>query len=259
MQKEQMLSGEKKTGFMIGALIVLAVFAGSVEMSSAEEIRIGGAPDACMGMFDVIKEQVKDELGTVLLVIPSSSEQALLDLDKSDIDIATTDVPLESLVNELQRKGYLVFAENFQVQGIGTNTVQVFLNKTNRVAALSQKQLQDIFTGKITNWKQVGGENQKIIVVWGNETPDLNRLFSRYVIGSGSIVKTARKATDQQNIIELIVQTPGSIGIASHAYKSGRTRNPKTPFVSAKIIAITKGAPSDESQKMLEVVKAYDF
>lgn len=259
MPKKQLLRGNRISGFSLVILIAMSVFASSVEMLTAAEIRIGGAPDACKGMFEVIKEQVKDELGTVLLVNPSSSEQALLDLDKGEIDIATTDIPLESLLNDLEKKGYLVGAETFQVQGIGTNTVQVYFNKSNRVTALSQKQLQDIFTGKISNWHQVGGEKQKIVVVWGDETPDLNRLFSRYVLGFRPIVKTALKATDQQNIIELIVKTQGSIGIASHAYKSGQTRNPKTPFVSAKVIAITKGAPSYDTQKMLELVKSYDY
>jgi len=259
MTKKQLLRGCRISGLTLVPLIALSVITGSVEMSTAAEIRVGGAPDACKGMFEVIKEQIKEALGTDLLVNPSSSEQAVLDLDKGEIDIATTDIPLESLVNDLEKKGYLVGAEAFQVQGIGTNTIQVYLNKTNRVAALSQKQLQDIFTGKISNWSQVGGEKQKIVVVWGDETPDLNRLFSRYIIGFRPIVKTALRATDQQSIIELIVKTPGAIGIASHAFKSGRTRNPKTPFVSAKVIAITKGAPSDDAQKMLEVVKSYDF
>jgi phosphate transport system substrate-binding protein len=259
MPKIRLLSGIKNSGFMLVALIALSVFASSAELSVAAEIRIGGAPDACKGMFEVIKEQIKDELGTVLLVNPSSSEQALLDLDKGDIDIATTDVPLESLFHDLEGKGYLVMSDNFRAQGIGMNTVQVYLNKTNKVTALTQKQLQDIFTGKIRNWKQVGGDNQKIVVLWGNETSGMNRQFSRLIIGGKPIVKTALKATDQQNILDLIVKTPGSIGIASHAYKSGRTRNPKTPFVSAKVIAITKGAPSEEAQKMLELVKSYDF
>lgn len=259
MPKKQLPGRNNISGFTLVTLIVLSVFAGSVVLSTAAEIRVGGAPDACKGMFEVIKEQIKDELGTVLLINPSSSAQALLDLDKGDIDIATTEIPLENLLNDLEKKGYLVGSEAFQVQGIGINTVQVYLNKTNRVTALSQKQLQDIFTGKISNWKQAGGDNQKIVVVWGDETPDLNRLFSRYIIGFRPIVKTALKATDQQNTIELIVKTPGSIGIASHVYKSGRTRNPKTPFVSAKVIAITKGAPNADTQKLLEVVKSYDY
>jgi phosphate transport system substrate-binding protein len=259
MQMEQISGRRKISVFRVIAIIILAIFTGSANMSAAAEIRVGGAADACKGLFEVVKDQIQDEAGTTLLLNPSSSEQALLDLDKGDIDMATTDIPLETLITDLEKKGYLVVSESFQVQGIGTNTIQVYLNKTNRVSALSQTQLRDIFTGKITNWKQVGGENRKIVTVWGDETPDLNRLFSKYIIGTRPIVKTAVKATDQQSIIEFIAKTPGAIGIASHAYKSGRTRNPRTPFVSAKVIAITKGSPSEDLQKLLEVVKSYDF
>lgn len=244
---------------MIVFLVVLVILACTVTIVNAAEIRVGGAADACNGMFSVINEQIRDETGANLLVTPSSSAQALLDLDRGSIDIAATDVPLDSLVTDLEKTGYLIVPESFQVQGIGTNRILVYLNKDTKVTALSQGQLSDIFTGKVTNWKQLGGGNRKIIVVWGDNTPDQNRLFRRYVIGSGPIVKTVVRVADQQDIIELISKTPGAIGIASHVYASGRTRNPKTPFVSAKVIAITKGAPSGDIQKLLEVVKSYDF
>lgn len=244
---------------MIVYLVVMLILACSVTISSAAEIKVGGAPEACNGMFTVIKEQLRDETGTNLLVTPTSSALALLDLDRGSLDIAATDVPLDILITDLEKMGYLVVSESFQAQGIGTNTILVYLNKTSQVTALSQGQLSDIFSGKITNWKQLGGDNQKIVVVWGDETPDQNRLFSRYVIGSRSIVKTAVRAADQQDIVDRVSKTPGAIGIASQVYRSGRTRNPKTPFVSAKVIAITKGAPSGDIQRVLEVVKSYDY
>lgn len=259
MNRKQIQGVGRVGGFTIVALTMLAMFAGSADVSAAAEIKVSGEADACKGMFELIKEQVRDEIGASLLVKPTSSEQALLDLDKGDIDIATTDIPLETLISDLENKGYLILPESFQVQGIGTNTILVYLNKANRVTALSQGQLRDIFTGKVTNWKQVGGDNQKIVVVWGENSPDHNRLFSRYIIGSRPVTKEVVMASDQQDIIERVVRTPGAIGIASHVYKSGRTRNPKIPFVSAKVIAITKGAPAEDAQKLLEVVKSYDF
>jgi phosphate transport system substrate-binding protein len=260
MIEKQKSGSRRMAGIEIVAYIVMMMMLACANaIAATAEIRIGGAAEACNGMFDVVKEQIRDETGILPKVTPSSSVQALLDLDIGNIDIATTDVPLESLITDLENKGYLIVPESYQVQGIGTNTILAYLNKTNRVTALSQKQLRDIFTGKITNWKQVGGDNRKIVVVWSDETPDQNRLFSRYVIGARPILKTAVKANDQQDILEHIIKTPGAIGIASHAYKSGRTRNPKIPFVSAKVIAITKGAPGESAQKLLEVVKAYDF
>jgi len=260
MSRKQATGRRRIAGIGMAAYIVMLVmFVCSAALAATAEIRVGGAAEACNGMFDVVKDQIRDETGIVPKVTPSSSAQALLDLDTGNIDIAATDVPLESLISDLENKGFLIVPESFQVQGIGTNTILAYLNSSNRVKELSQVQLRDIFTGKITNWKQVGGDNQKVVVVWSDETPDQNRLFSRYVIGTRPIVKTAVRAANQQDIIERIVKTPGAIGIASHAYKSGRTRNPKIPFVSAKVIAITKGSPGEDTQKLLEVVKKYDF
>jgi len=159
---------------------------------------------------------------------------------------------------ELENKGYPVVPESFHAQGIGTNTILVYLNKTNKVTELSQQQLRDIFTGEITNWKQVGGDNQGIVVVWGGEMPEKNRLFQQYVIGSRPIVKTAVWATYQKDIIEYIIKTPGAIGIASNVYTSAQTHSPKTPFVSANVFAVTKGAPSKDDQKLLEEIKTFD-
>ena len=55
------------------------------------------------------------------------------------------------------------------------------VNKSNPVKNLSTAQLQNIFSGKITNWKQVGGKNAEIVVV--------NRKF-----GSGTRVNYQMKA-----------------------------------------------------------------
>jgi phosphate transport system substrate-binding protein len=241
------------------SLFVLATLACPVANAAATEILVGGAAHDCKGFFEVFKELIRNDTGTYLHVNPSSSAKSLIDLDRGNIDIATTDVPLEKILTELENKGFPIAPESFQVQGIGTNTILVYLNKTNTVTELAQEQLRDIFTGTITNWKQVGGDDRDIVVVWGDETPEQNQLFQQYVIGSRPIVKTALWATDQMDIIERIVKIPGAIGIASHTYKSPRTHTPKTPFVSSTVIAITKGAPGKDAQNMLELIKSFDY
>jgi phosphate transport system substrate-binding protein len=243
---------------VIPCLLVLAALNCPVSPASASDIRVGGAPDVCKGFFEVFKELIREKTGVNMIITPSSSAQSLIDLDRGNIDIATTDAPLEKLFTDLENKGYPVIAESFQAQGIGTNSILVYLDKNNVIAELTQQQLYAIFTGEITNWEQLGGNNQEIVVIWGDATPENNQVFQQYIIGSKPVVKTAIWATDQRDIIERIIKTPGAIGIASLAYQSARTRNPKTPFVSAKVIAITKGAPSAETQRLLEILKTFD-
>jgi phosphate transport system substrate-binding protein len=251
-----------KTGYQkiagIKMFAFLVMLSCSVNYVAAGETRVGGTVDDCKGYFEVFKELFQEKLGINMQVTPSSSAQGLIDLDRGNIDISTTDVPLEKLITELENKGYPVVPDSFQTQGIGTSPILVYLNKTIKVSELSQQQLSDIFTGVITNWNQVGGDNQEIVVVWGDEMPEKNRLFQQYVIGSKPIVKSSIWAHYQTDIIEKIINTPGAIGIASHVYTSAQTRNPKTPFVSANVYAITKGAPSKYVQNLIEEIKSFD-
>jgi phosphate transport system substrate-binding protein len=50
-------------------------------------------------------------------------------------------------------------------QNIGYDAIAVFVNEKNQVKSLSKEQIKGIFTGKITNWKEVGGADAKIVVV----------------------------------------------------------------------------------------------
>ena len=54
----------------------------------------------------------------------------------------------------------------------------VVVHPSNPVKQLTRQQLEDIFRGKITNWKQVGGDDRKI-VVYSRETSSELTNFSR--------------------------------------------------------------------------------
>ena len=54
-------------------------------------------------------------------------------------------------------------------KAIGRDALVFIVNEDNPVQALTRQQLRDIYAGKITNWKQVGGDDRKI-VVYSRET-----------------------------------------------------------------------------------------
>ncbi len=53
------------------------------------------------------------------------------------------------------------------------------VNPANKVANLTTSQLQDIYTGKVTNWKQVGGEDKPIVAVGRDTSSALRSLGKR--------------------------------------------------------------------------------
>lgn len=64
---------------------------------------------------------------------------------------------------------------------IGFNGLAIIVNKKNPIDKLSMTQLQDIFSGRLTNWQQVGGSNTQIKVFISSYDSELNHLFESFV------------------------------------------------------------------------------
>ena len=63
---------------------------------------------------------------------------------------------------------------------IGMDGIAVIVNKNNPVSAVTKEQVQDIYTGKITNWKDVGGNDAPITLVSKEEGRSTLELFVKY-------------------------------------------------------------------------------
>src|SRR5579875_748138 len=85
------------------------------------------------------------------------------------------------------------------------------------VTNLTTAQLQGIYSGKITNWSQVGGPNMKIVVVSRPSSSGTRATFQQYVIGGPETISgPASLTTDSTStVIQNVEQNPGSIGYAA--------------------------------------------
>lgn len=66
-----------------------------------------------------------------------------------------------------------------EITPVGRDALVFINNENNPVESLTQQQLTDIYTGKITNWQEVGGENQDIIAYQRKETSGSQSLFMK--------------------------------------------------------------------------------
>jgi phosphate transport system substrate-binding protein len=65
---------------------------------------------------------------------------------------------------------------------IGLDGIVVIVNKNNSVDKLTLKQLRDIFTAKITNWKEVGGEDRVIVILSRESNSGTHIFFKKHVL-----------------------------------------------------------------------------
>jgi phosphate transport system substrate-binding protein len=90
-------------------------------------------------------------------VICSSTPEAYKRLIEGETDIIFVAAPSLAQQKHAKRKGV-----ELKLTPIGREAFVFFVNKRNEVTGLSTAQLKDIYAGKITNWKEVGGANNLI-------------------------------------------------------------------------------------------------
>ena len=71
---------------------------------------------------------------------------------------------------------------------IGVDALVFIVNEDNPVQALTQQQLRDIYAGKVTNWKDVGGKDQEIVAFQRGEDSGSQTLFKKLLIQGGELM-----------------------------------------------------------------------
>ncbi len=109
--------------------------------------------------------------------------------------------------------------EEEKSQGIVENIVAIdgiamVVDKNNTIENLTKQQLSDIYTGKITNWKDVGGADQKIVVI-GREAASGTRGAFEEILGIEDQCKYANELNETGAVIAKVSSTAGAIGYVS--------------------------------------------
>ena len=134
----------------------------------------------------------------------------------------------------------------FEYTPIGTEAFVFFVHKDNPITNLTTKQIKDIYSGKITNWKDVGGKNEKIAAFQRNEGSGSQSMLKRFM-GDTPITDAPTEMVNDlmAGIIEQVADyksKTNSIGFSFRYYVEGIIKNP-----DIKMISIDGAAPTSEN------------
>lgn len=221
---------------------------------AGETIKVCGGQASLSAFFVPAEHSFKKDTGISLEIKTSSTAQGILDVHAGACDISGGTTPLTKVKESAAIKGKGVDLSTFKEHSLGNMAILAFTNNQNPVKELSKEQLKGIFTGKITNWKAVGGEDRDIIVVWGN-TPGQNAIFRSVIMDNEPVMENHVKVPDYKEIRQSVSSMPGAIGINGEGFKSSAIRTPKIPMVSEAAYAYTKGEPSVKAAKLLKAIE----
>lgn len=113
---------------------------------------------------------------------------------------------------------------------IAYDALAIVVNLHNSVSQLTRQQLEGIFTGKITNWKQVGGENMKIIVYSRESSSGTFDFVKEHIMKNKNYTSSALMMPATGAIIQSVSQTKGAIGYVGLAYVNKEVKALKVSY-----------------------------
>ena len=184
------------------------------------DIRIKGS-DTCLPISQKLAENyIKENSGASISVTGGGTGVGLSALQAGTTEIAQASRKIKmSEKMELQNNGKEVTEVAFSYDALA-----VIVNPANKVSKLTREQLEDIFTGKITNWKEVGGEDMKIIVYSRETSSGTYEFFREEVLQKKNFVSSALMMPATGSIIQSIGQTKGAISYVGLAYLDGSVK-----------------------------------
>ncbi len=147
----------------------------------------------------------------------------------------TTDIAMASREIKLDEKTKLEL-KSVAVKEvlIAKDALAVIVNPANKISQLTKEQLKAIYTGKITNWNQVGGDNL-IIVVYARETSSgTYEFFKEHVMDKINYDKGVLNLPATGAIVQSVSQTKGAIGYIGLAYLNSDVKDIAVSFDEGK-------------------------
>lgn len=103
---------------------------------------------------------------------------------------------------------------------IAKDGIAIVVHPDNPIKELSLEQLKKIYTGKISNWRDVGGESGAIVVVSRDVASGTFEVFKKLVLKGDKNRDDALMLASNKAVATTVSQTPGSIGYIGLGYLS---------------------------------------
>lgn len=237
----------------VGAALVSATLAPNV---CAEEVTVATGQTFIEKVFDQIKKPLKDATGLEVKILVNSPVPSLGELEKGNAELAGASLPLELWLAAAEKDG-LQFKDKAAFQSfliLEENTV-VILNTANKAGALTKDQLKGIFTEKITNWKEVGGNDEPIIIVWPRLASGALTTFQKKILDGEAPTKNVLDVQSLGDIPQAVGANPEAIGLANEGAMAAGVKVADAPKIERPLLLVSKGAPSKKVQLLLDYLK----
>jgi len=244
---------------LLASIAVVGLWANGAERFAGDEgiLRIAGGTAHIPVMKIVASEITKVAPKLKIAIAGGGSGVGIKKVGEGLVDIGNAGRKASD--KEIAKYGLVL--HKWAIDGIA-----VVLNNKNHITDMNQSQIQDIFAGKITNWRELGGEDRAITVYTRDKASGTRKVFWKKVLHKGDITQKALFVNSNGAMKRSIESDTASIGFMSagfvdsslHAVAIDGVAPTKESIqngaysYSRGLYSITKGEPKGTTKKFIE-------
>ena len=150
----------------------------------------------------------------------------------------TTDIAMSSRKMKLEEKMKANQGGRTTIETtIAFDALAVIVNPTNKVGQLTREQIENIYVGKITNWKEVGGADMQIVIYGRESSSGTYDFFKEHVLDKKNYATSMLNMPATGAIVQSVSQTKGAIGYVGLAYVEKKVKAIKVSFDGKTFVA----------------------
>jgi phosphate transport system substrate-binding protein len=128
---------------------------------------------------------------------------------------------------------------------VALDGVAIYLHESSPIQSLTEAQLKSIYTGTITNWRDVGGNDQRIVPYSRENNSGTYVFFKEHVLNNEDFARDIQTLPGTAAVVNAVSKDPASLGYGGIAYATG-----------IKAIAIQRDESSPIVKPSLETVES---
>lgn len=245
---------------MFGSFCLFSLLFVSVASSSAYDIGYQGTHILTHGALEELAKAFEKKYGTRVFVKGGGCADGIAVVVSGKHEMGGICCPLPA---EKAKKFNLI------QHRVAVDIKAVMVNPKNNLNNLSLEQISDIHNGRITNWKQVGGPDRPIALVYRDHCRDMEEPVRKALGISGPVAKKAIIVKTDQEIIENVEKFQSAIGVVSRVLAEkakvkiidvdGVSPTPKNVEkklypLTGDLYIVTKGMPNGNAKRFIEFI-----
>lgn len=234
-----------------------AIVCGFIFPVHASEIRLNGSRTVTDVVLQLHKTDIEKNSGQKILITENDSDEGVLDVETDIAQIAMTSKPLDKVIEDINKNATEAVEENtLSEHKVAQARVAFTVHKKNVVTELTLEQIKDVLTGRIKNWKELGGVDQPILVVMEKTGSPIRDLVKDQLLHDSDVKAHRREVLNVAQIPNLVSHTPNALGVMATVYMNDDLVELHTDSaITQDLYLVTKGTPSADAQAVIDATK----